>query len=261
MFDPLFSLKGKRTLITGGAGSLGTLIAQSFAERGASVTVQDLDQARIDAVKTSITTNNENVLTIAADLSSAQECKVVVEKANQLMGGLDIVINTAGINRRKPISEVTPEDFDAIVSVNMKAIYFISQAAHPIMKAAGGGTIVNMSSLSARYSFNTISVYAATKAAVSSITRSTAREWAKDKIRVNCIEPSVIKTDFTKTLWGEPHRSKWFDETTPIGRLSTPDEIIGTVIFLATDASSYITGQSVVIDGGILSGGDWDSYA
>ena len=109
--------------------------------------------------------------------------------------------------------------------------------------------------------FDTADVYAATKAAVSSITRSTAREWAKDKIRVNCIEPSVIKTDFTKTLWGEPHRSKWFDETTPIGRLSTPNEIIGTVIFLATDASSYITGQSVVIDGGILSGGDWDSYA
>lgn len=261
MFDPLFSLKGKRTLITGGAGSIGTLIAKSFAERGAIVTIQDLDQARVDAVKTSITTNNEKVFTIAADLSSAQECKSVVDKANQLMGGLDIVLNTAGINRRKPITEVTPEDFDAIVSVNMKAIYFISQSAHPIMKAAGGGTIVNMSSLSARYSYNTISVYAATKAAVSSITRSTAREWAKDKIRVNCIEPSVIKTDFTKTLWGEPHRSKWFDETTPIGRLSNPDEIIGTVIFLATDASSYITGQSVVIDGGILSGGDWDSYA
>ena len=261
MFDPLFSLQGKRTLITGGAGSLGTLIAHSFAERGAIVTVQDLDKARVDAVKDSIVKNGEKVFTIAADLSSASECKVVVEEASKLMGGIDILINTAGINRRKPIDDVTPEDFDAIVSVNMKAIYFISQAVHPIMTAAGGGTIVNMSSLSARYSFNTISVYAATKAAVSSITRSTAREWAKDKIRVNCIEPSVIKTEFTKPLWGEPHRSKWFDETTPIGRLSNPDEIIGTVIFLATDASSYITGQSVVIDGGILSGGDWDSYA
>ena len=261
MFDPLFSLEGKRTLITGGAGSLGTLIAHSFAERGAIVTVQDLDHDRLDIVKSSIGESNQNVFMIAADLSSARECKLVVEKANQLMDGIDIVINTAGINRRKLISEVTPEDFDAIVSVNMRALYFISQAAHPIMKAAGGGTIVNMSSLSARYSFNTISVYAATKAAVTSITRSTAREWAKDKIRVNCIEPSVIKTDFTKTLWGEPHRSKWFDETTPIGRLSSPDEIIGTVIFLATEASSYIAGQSVVIDGGILSGGDWDSYA
>jgi NAD(P)-dependent dehydrogenase (short-subunit alcohol dehydrogenase family) len=185
----------------------------------------------------------------------------VVEEAAKLMGGIDILINTAGINRRKPIDDVTPDDFDAIVSVNMKAIYFISQAVHPIMTATGGGTIVNMSSLSARYSFNTISVYAATKAAVSSITRSSAREWAKDKIRVNCIEPSVIKTDFTKPLWGEPHLSKWFDETTPIGRLSNPDEIIGSVIFLATDASSYITGQSIVIDGGILSGADWDSYA
>jgi NAD(P)-dependent dehydrogenase (short-subunit alcohol dehydrogenase family) len=261
MFDPLFSLDGKRVLVTGGAGTLGNLISKAFAERGAVVTIQDLNQERLDEVTKSISAKSSKVYSIAADLSDPAECTRVVSEANQLMSGLDIVINTAGINRRKPISEVTEEDFDAIVSVNMKAIYFISQAAHPIMKAAGGGVIVNMSSLSARYSYNSISVYAATKAAVSSITRSTAREWAKDKIRVNCIEPSVIKTDFTKPLWGEPHRTKFFDETTPIGRLSNPDEIIGSVIFLATDASSYITGQSIVIDGGILSGGDWDSYA
>jgi len=261
MFDPLFDLKQKRVLITGGAGTLGALIAKAFAERGADVTIQDLNQERLDEVRKSISGESGKAFSISADLSSPDQCASVVNEANVLMGGLDIVINTAGINRRKPITEVTEEDFNAIVSVNMKAIYFISQAAHPIMKAAGGGVIVNMSSLSARYSFNTISVYAATKAAVTSITRSTAREWAKDKIRVNCIEPSVIKTDFTKPLWGEPHRTKWFDETTPIGRLSNPDEIIGSVIFLATDASSYITGQSIVIDGGILSGGDWDSYA
>ena len=261
MFDPLFSLSGKRALITGGAGSLGSLIAHSFSERGAVLTIQDLEQTRVDAVKDSIGSDRSDVFTIASDLSNANNCESVVEDASKFMGGLDILINTAGINRRKPILDVSPEDFDAIVAVNMKATYFISQAAHPIMKASGGGSIVNLSSLSARYSYNTISVYAATKAAVSSITRSTAREWAKDNIRVNCVEPSVIKTDFTKSLWGEPHRSKWFDETTPIGRLSTPDEIVGTVIFLATQASSYITGQSVVIDGGILSGGDCDSYA
>lgn len=261
MFDPLFDLQHKRVLITGGAGTLGALIAQAFAERGADVTVQDLNQERLDDVCQSLLGQSGKAFSICADLSSPDQCASVVNTAHELMGGVDIVINTAGINRRKPIIEVTEDDFNDIVSVNMKAIFFISQAAHPIMKAAGGGVIVNMSSLSARYSYNTISVYAATKAAVTSITRSTAREWAKDKIRVNCIEPSVIKTDFTQPLWGEPHRTQWFDETTPIGRLSDPDEIIGSVIFLATDASSYITGQSIVIDGGILSGGDWDSYA
>jgi len=260
MFDPIFNLKGKRVLITGGAGSLGTLITSAFVERGASVVVQDLNANRLEEVINSIPDSSGKLFSLTSDLSSAEECKRTVEDASKLLDGLDIVINTAGINRRKLIEDVTPEDFDAIVSVNMRAIYFISQASHPIMKKGGGGVIVNMSSLSARYSFNTISVYAATKAAVSSITRSSAREWARDKIRVNCIEPSVIKTDFTKPLWGEPHRTKWFDETTPIGRLSAPDEIIGAVIFLATDASSYITGQSIVIDGGILSGGDWDSY-
>lgn len=260
MLDPLFNLAGKRALITGGAGSIGTLIAKTFSERGADIVIQDLNEERMIEVKNSIPPSKGRVFSIKSDLSSPEECKRTVIEAHKLMDGIDILINTAGINRRKLIDDVTQDDFDTIVSVNMRAIYFISQAVHPFMKANGGGTIINMSSLSARYSFNTISVYAATKAAVSSITRSTAREWAKDKIRVNCIEPSVIKTDFTKPLWGEPHRTKWFDETTPMGRLSTPDEIIGTVIFLATEASSYITGQSIVIDGGILSGGDWDSY-
>jgi NAD(P)-dependent dehydrogenase (short-subunit alcohol dehydrogenase family) len=184
----------------------------------------------------------------------------MVTDAAERLGGLDVLINGAGINRRKPIVDVTPDDFDAIVAVNMRAVYFACQAAHPLMKDAGGGAIVNLSSLSARFSFNTISVYAATKAAVSSMTRSCAREWAADGIRVNCIEPSVIKTEFTKPLWGEAHRQRWFDETTPIGRLALPEEMIGSIIFLSTQASSYITGQSIVIDGGILSGADWDSY-
>ena len=115
MFDPLFSLQGKRTLITGGAGSLGTLISKAFAERGADVTIQDLNQERLDEVRKAITTQSGKAFSIAADLSDPAECARVVSEANQLMGGLDIVINTAGINRRKPISEVTE---DAKQSVN-----------------------------------------------------------------------------------------------------------------------------------------------
>ncbi len=177
------------------------------------------------------------------------------------MGGLDVLVNGAGINRRKPIVEVTVDDFDAITAVNMRAVYLLSQAAHPHLAASPHGAIVNLSSLSARYSFNTISVYAATKAAVSGMTRSFAREWVADGIRVNCIEPAVVQTEFTKPLWGEQHRARWFADTTPIGRLAQADELVGAVVFLATPASSYITGQSIVVEGGILSGGDWDSYA
>ena len=258
--DPLLFLEGKRILITGAGGSIGSLVAEAMAARGATIGLQDISAEKVDPVRERIEAAGGSTITLVADLSTADGATKMVHEGAQSLGGLDVLVNGAGINRRKPINEVTPDDFDAIVAVNMRAVYFASQAAYEIMKPAGGGAIVNLSSLSARFSFVTISVYAATKAAVSSMTRSCAREWAADGIRVNCIEPSVIKTEFTKPLWGEPHRQRWFDETTPIGRLALPEEMIGSIIFLSTAASAYITGQSIVIDGGILSGADWDSY-
>lgn len=258
--DPLFSLEGKRVIITGAGGSIGSLVAEAMAARGAIIGLQDISAEKVDLVRERIEAAGGSAIALVSDLSTAEGAAEMVHEGARRLGGLDVLVNGAGINRRKPITEVTPDDFDAIVAVNMRAVYFASQAAHEVMKSGGGGAIVNLSSLSARFSFVTISVYAATKAAVSSMTRSCAREWAAAGIRVNCIEPSVIKTEFTKPLWGEAHRQRWFDETTPIGRLALPEEMIGSIIFLATDASAYITGQSIVIDGGILSGADWDSY-
>jgi NAD(P)-dependent dehydrogenase (short-subunit alcohol dehydrogenase family) len=260
MRDPLFSLDGKRVVITGAGGAIGSVVAAAMAARGAIVGLQDISEDKLEPLRERIADEGGAAVPIVADIGEADAARAMVADAAEALGGIDVLVNGAGINRRKPIDDVTPDDFDAIVAVNMRAVYFASQAVHPIMAADGGGAIVNLSSLSARYSFNTISVYAATKAAVSSMTRSFAREWVDDGIRVNCIEPSVVKTEFTKPLWGEEHRQRWFDETTPIGRLAVPDELVGSIIFLATDASAYITGQSLVIDGGILSGADWDSY-
>jgi gluconate 5-dehydrogenase len=253
MSTELFSLAGKTALITGAGGVIGTVLARGMSAAGATVAAQDLTMERATAVGVDHA--------LAADLSSVDNCRALVAEAESTMGGIDILVNCAGINRRKPIDEVTAEDFDAIVAVNMRAVYFTSQAVHAGMKRRGGGVIVNISSLSAKYSYQTISVYAATKAAVSSMTRSFAQEWAKDAIRVNCIEPSVVKTEFTRPLWGEPHRQRWFDETTPLGRLMNPDELLGAVIYLASDASSYVTGQAITIEGGITTGDNWDSYA
>lgn len=252
MSTDLFSLAGKNVLITGAGGVIGTELAHAMAAAGAVVGAQDLTMERADAVAATFS--------FAADLSVVDECRSLVARAEQEMGGIDILVNCAGINRRKPIDDVTAEDFDAIVAVNMRAVYFVSQAVHVGMKARGGGAIVNISSMSARYGYNTISVYAATKAAVTSMTRSFAREWVKDGIRVNCIEPAVVKTEFTKPLWGEPHRERWFADTMPMGRLIDPPELVGAVIFLASGASSYITGQAITIEGGLLAGADWDAY-
>lgn len=257
----LFRMDGMRVLLTGAGGAIGSVLARAFADLGAVVTVHDISADKVAPLVKAIEESGGTGYALAADISQAEQCVDLINDAASVMGGLDVLINGAGINRRKPILDVTVDDFDAITAVNMRAVYLLSQAAHPYLKASGYGSIVNLSSLSARYSFNTISVYAATKAAVSGMTRSFAREWVKDDIRVNCIEPSVVQTEFTKPLWGEEHRSRWFEETTPIGRLAQAEELVGAVIFLATPASSYVTGQSIVIEGGILAGGDWDSYA
>ena len=260
MTDPLFDLEGRTVLVTGAGGAIGSVIAAALAERGARLAIQDISEEKLAQVAASVVAAGGTPTTLITDLSSAEAAADTVHQAHAALGGLDVLINSAGINRRKPIDEVTADDFDAIVSVNLRAVYFASQAAHPLMAASGGGSIVNLSSLSARFSFNTISVYAATKAGVTSLTRSCAREWARDGIRVNCLEPFVIKTEFTKPLWGEDHRQRWFDHVTPMGRLGDPSELVGAVVFLASDASTWMTGQSLVIDGGLTAGADWDAY-
>jgi NAD(P)-dependent dehydrogenase (short-subunit alcohol dehydrogenase family) len=252
MSTELFSLAGRTALITGAGGVIGTELVRGLTAAGAIVGAQDLSMERADAAG--------GAFSFAADLSDVENCRALVADAEGTMGRIDILVNCAGINRRKPIDDVTVDDFDAIVAVNMRAVYFMSQAVHAGMRSRGGGTIVNISSMSARYGYNTISVYAATKAAVTSMTRSFAREWVKDGIRVNCIEPAVVKTEFTKPLWGEPQRERWFADNMPMGRLIDPPELVGAVIFLASGASSYITGQAITIEGGLLAGADWDAY-
>jgi len=259
--NELFRMDGMRVLLTGAGGAIGSVLAKAFADLGAVVAVHDLNLDKVQSLAQEIIEAGGSAYPLAADIADPEQCTELIDATVSALGGLDVLVNGAGINRRKPILEVTVDDFDAITAVNMRAVYLLSQAAHPHLKQSGHGSIVNLSSLSARYSFNTISVYAATKAAVSGMTRSFAREWANDDIRVNCIEPAVVQTEFTKPLWGEDHRYRWFGDTTPIGRLAQAEELVGAVVFLATPASSYITGQAIVIEGGILAGGDWDSYA
>jgi NAD(P)-dependent dehydrogenase (short-subunit alcohol dehydrogenase family) len=254
----IFTLDGKCAVITGAGGAIGSTIAKSLSAAGAKVFLQDLNQEGITKISDEIRESGGVVFGYANDLSDVTTIEAMISVAADQLGGIDILINCAGINRRKPIAEVTPDDFDAIVSVNMRAVYFVSQAVYPHMKSRGGGSIVNISSITARYSFAKGSVYAATKAAVSSMARSFSREWVSDGIRVNSIEPGYVKTEFTRPVWGEPTRADWFKRFVPMGRLAHPEELVGAVLFLASDASSYVTGQSIVIDGGLTSGGDFD---
>lgn len=253
----LFSLNGKTALLAGGAGAIGSAISEGFARAGATVIVHDLSQARLDRLAGVFAEKGLAFIGIQADLGTAEADADLISRAKEHTGRIDILVNLQGINRRKPILDVSPADFDAITSVNLRSVYFLSQAVHPVMKAQGGGKILHFSSLSANVSFDTISVYAATKAAVTSLTRSQAHEWADDNIQVNAIEPGFVQTEFTRPLWDDDYRAEWFANFIPQGRLAVPEDLVSTAIYLVAPATRYITGQNVVIDGGVMTGASW----
>ncbi len=253
----LFGLGGKTALLAGGAGAIGSAISEGLARAGATVIIHDLSQERLDRLAQDFAAKGVEFTGLQADLSTAEAAGELVARAKEITGRIDILVNLQGANRRKPIAEVTPEDFDVITSVNLRSVYFLSQAVHPLMKAQRGGKILHFSSLSANTSFDTISVYAATKAAVTSLTRSQAHEWADDNIQVNAIEPGFVQTEFTRPLWDDDYRAEWFANFIPQGRLAIPEDLVSTALYLVAPATRYITGQNVVIDGGVLTGASW----
>ena len=253
----LFSLEGMTALVAGGAGAIGSAVAEGYACAGATVIVHDLSQDRIDLLGRSFAEKGLAFHGLQADLSSAEAAYDLMARAKKITGRIDILVNLQGTNRRKPITEVTPEDFDLITSVNLRSVYFLSKAVHPVMQAQGGGKIVHFSSLSANVSFDTISVYAATKAAVTSLTRSQAHEWACDNIQVNAIEPGFVQTEFTRPLWDDDYRAEWFANFIPQGRMAVPQDLVSTAIYLVAPGTRYMTGQNVVVDGGVMTGASW----
>ncbi|WP_032820862.1 SDR family NAD(P)-dependent oxidoreductase [Yersinia kristensenii] len=257
IIEKLFSLQGKVVLVSGAGGAIGSVLSKALANAGATVALHDIDIARIQPIQDAIEAEGGKALSITADLSDVAACRQLVDTVYDQLGRIDILLTSAGVNRRKPIKDVSAEDFDAIIDINLRSVYFLAQAVQPYMAKQGGGKIVNISSLSAKHAFNTISVYAASKAAVSQLTKAMAREWVGDNIQVNAIEPGFIKTEFTRPLWDDEYRSKWFQNFIPQGRLGNPDDLIGAVLFLSSAASAYLTGQAITIDGGVLSGSSW----
>jgi len=258
LFDRLFSLKGKTALVTGAAGGMGRVLAVALAEAGATVGLHDLTTTQLEEPRRLIEEAGGRAVALAADLGDVEACRKLMGEAHQALGRLDVLINCAGMNRRKPIEVVTQDDFDTIVAVNLRSIYFLSQAAHPIMRAQGGGKIINIGSLTIFYGLEMVSVYGLTKGAVAQVTRVMAVEWAKDNIQVNCIAPGFMMTPLSEELWADEYKRQWFLGRIPMRRPGQPEDLVGTVLLLASEASSYLTGQTIIVDGGVLAGGSWE---
>ena len=254
----LFSLEGSAAIVTGASGGLGRVIAAGLGAAGAAVLLTGQNEAELRRVEADLARAGVAVRSLAVDLEDERAATATVETALDAFGRLDVLVNNAGINRRLPILDASREDFDAVIGVDLRAPYFLAQAAARSMIATGtGGAIINISSINALHGLERVSLYGAAKAALSQLTRVMAVEWARHGIRANAVAPGFIETPLTAPLWADADMRRWLRNRVPADRLGQPTEIVGLCLLLASEAGSFITGQTFVADGGFLAGGRW----
>ena len=237
------SLSGKRVLVTGAERGIGRAIALGVAACGGHVIALSLNQAPLDTLKAEC----PSVETVACDLTDWEATRAAVEA----LGPVHCLVNNAGVIIRQPFLEVTPDAIDNTFDVNLKAVINVSQVVARSMVARGeGGAIVNISSIAARKPMNTGSVYDASKAALDHLTRVMTLELGSHGIRVNCVNPTVVKTKLTEVIWNNPTRAGPFLKMTPMGRFAETDDVVNAVLFLLSDRASLISGVNMPVDGG-----------
>jgi NAD(P)-dependent dehydrogenase (short-subunit alcohol dehydrogenase family) len=255
----LFSLNGKTALVTGSSGGIGRALAVGLAGAGAVVGLHGRSAEQLEITRQLIEANGGQAVLLPADLKTVAACRKLIADSVTSLGRLDVLVNCAGINQRNPIEQVTEEDFATILDVNLRAVYFLSQAVHPIMRKQGGGKIIHVASLASFMGLATSGVYGITKAALAQLAKTQAVEWARDNIQVNCLAPGFIKTPLTeKSLWGDDTRRAWMLGRTPAKRAGRPEDLVGAVLYMAGQGSDFLTGQIIAVDGGVLAGGSWD---
>lgn len=242
----LFSVEGKKALVTGGSAGLGRAMAEALVDSGARVAIVGRRE-RVFAVAEEI-----GAVPLRADLADRAQALAVVDRAVEALGGLDILVNNAGVQRRHPAEEFPLEDWDYVLSVNLDAVWILAQAAGRYMLAQGHGKIINVASVLSVTGGITIPAYAASKGGVAQLTRALSNEWAGHGVNVNAIAPGYMATEMTEALVGNPDREPLILARVPAGRWGKPDDLKGIVLFLASNASDYVHGAIIAVDGGFL---------
>jgi len=251
-------LQGKIALITGGSSGIGRATALLFAREGAAVCVVDLEQAGGQAVIQSISKGGGEGIFERGDVSKARDCELAVKRTVSEFGGVDILVNNAGIIRRASVIDTTEEEWDRVMAVNVKSIFLQSKYAIPHMVRAGGGVIINIASGWGLVGGHKAAAYCASKGAVVLLTKAMALDHGEQNIRVNCICPGDIDTNLIRKeaeQLGEPiERFLKKASQRPLQRIGRPEEVAQAAVYLASDASSFVTGTSLVVDGGGIAG-------
>lgn len=247
---PSFRLDGKRAFVPGGSRGIGLGCAVALAEAGADVVIA---ARSADQVADSVAQMQAAGLS-ASGLSLDVTDLAAVEAAFNDHGPFDILCNSAGLARHTPASETVPDDFDAVVSINMKAAYFMAQHAAAQMRGRSGGSIIQISSQMGHVGGQERAVYCGTKHAVEGFNKAMAIEWGPDNIRVNSICPTFILTPLTEATFADPEKRAWIDDKIKLPRVGMVEDIMGAAVYLASDASALVTGTSILVDGGWTAG-------
>jgi 2-deoxy-D-gluconate 3-dehydrogenase len=246
-----FNLSGKVAMVTGCSTGLGQGMSYGLAEAGADVVGIDY----VDSPETQATIEGmgRRFLGIKADLSSLEPLEAIMQETLKAFGKLDILVNNAGIIRRADAIEFTEKDWDDVMNLNIKTLFFLSQAAaRQFIKQGTRGKIINVASMLSFQGGIRVPSYTASKSGVMGVTRLMANEWARQNININAIAPGYMATNNTASLRADPVRSKDILERIPAGRWGTPDDLKGVVVFLASEASNYVNGYTIAVDGGWL---------
>ncbi|WNC12385.1 glucose 1-dehydrogenase [Brevibacillus brevis] len=246
-----FDLSGKTAIVTGAGRGIGKALALGLAEAGAQVAVVARTETDLHEIVETIEANGGKAHAIAADLTEAEAADKVVSQTVEALGGLHILVNNAGMNLRKKAHEVTEEDWDRVVDLNLKATFFMSQAAGKIMCEQLYGRIVNIASVAGQVAMRTGVAYGSSKAGVIQMTRVLALEWSKFGVNINAIAPWYFRTPLTEALLSDEAYLQEILQRTPSGRIGDVEDLVGPAIFLSSDAAAYITGQTIAVDGGM----------
>ena len=250
----LFDLTGRTAIVTGTSHGLGQSLALALARAGADLVLTSRKRTGLAAFESQIQSLGRRVITVELDVRYQHSIEKMVSEAESAFGHLDILVNNAGCNIRKPALEVTWEDWNMILDTNLRGSFFVTQAVGRRMVAAGYGRIINMSSIVSVAGYAGLGPNGASRGGIRQLTMSLADDWGKYGVTVNCLAPGWFRTEQNKALFEDKAWVEYLRERIPVKRTGEPNDIEGAIIFLASESSRYMTGQTLLIDGGISTG-------
>ena len=257
MSDKLFDVSDQIVLVSGGSRGIGRALAQGFAERGAQVIIAGREAASLEQTAKAISSGAKAVRPLVCDVAKPADVAQLVAKTLADFGRIDTLLSVAGVNKRMKAERYTTEEYDWIMDINLRGSFILAQAVGQHMLQRNAGAIINIDSLNTYAPLTGVAPYAMSKAGVLMMTRALANEWGPHGVRVNSIAPGFFPTALSEKLWAQDKMRDWATNNTPLRRLGDVEELVGAAVFLASQASAFVTGQAIRVDGGVSAAINW----